>query len=139
MFRKPAVLLLIVLVFTVLTGCQANQPAATASDVEKIELLDVEGFTTTNPRILKTFNEPAQIEAILEAIENSEEIDGILDVSEPDYGLKLYYKNGETPIYFLWLEKSGANYYGMIMDADESHTGYTLTGNSAKILHNLIK
>ena len=132
---KP-ILLLIALFSTVLMGCQITPSDSSLSDVEKIELLKVEGFTNT--AVLKTITEKEQIEAILIAIETSEQISGILNVTAPDYSLKLYYKNSETKTYYLWLSKLGSDYNGMIMDTEDTHTGFTLDGMSAKNLYELI-
>ncbi len=112
---------------------------SSVGDVEKIELLNVEGFTQNNASVLKTFTEKEQLQAIIEAIETSDKMSGILNVIEPDYGLNLYYKDGETITYYLWLSKEGAKYYGMIMDTEDTHTGFTLKESSAKILHELIQ
>ena len=138
MFRKPILLVVIFFILIGVSGCQNAPAVGSAQDVNQIEILQGEGFQENKP-VVKTFSGEEQIEAIVKAIKASAKMDGALDVTEPPYALKLYYENGETKTYHLWVEKSGINYYGMIMDVEDTHTGYKLTEESVKVLLELIE
>ncbi len=125
MFRKPILLVVIVFMLIGVSGCQNAPAVGSVQDVKKIEILQGEGFHENKP-VVKTFS-------------GEEQIDATLDMTEPPYTLKLYYENDETKTYHLWVEKSGINYYGMIMDVEDTHTGYKLTEESVKILLELIE
>lgn len=133
MFGKPIILVVIVFILISVSGCQNAPAVGLVQDVNKIELLQEEGFQVNKP-VAKTFSGEEQIEAIVKAIKASTKIDGILDVTEPPFTLKLYYENDETKTYHLWVEKAGINYYGMIMDVEDTHTGYKLSEESVKVL-----
>jgi len=137
MFRKPVLLVVIVFLLIGLSGCQKTPAVGSVQDVKKIEILQGEGFHENKP-VVKTFSGEEQIAAIVKAIKTSTKMDGILDVTEPPYTLKLYYENDEIKTYHLWVEKSGINYYSMIMDVEDTHIGYKLTEESVKVLLELI-
>lgn len=72
------------IVFTLIgvSGCQNAPTVGSFQDVNKVELLQEEGFHVNKP-VVKTFSGEEQIEAIVKAIKASTKMDGILDVTEP--------------------------------------------------------
>ncbi|MDW7650303.1 MAG: hypothetical protein SCK29_08910 [Bacillota bacterium] len=135
MLRKSTVLFFVVIALIVFTGCQK---APSAGSVQKIELLQIDGFTQTDSVVLATFTEQDEIQPIVKAIETSTKIDGILDVTAPSFGLKLYDTNDAVKTYYLWVGQD-TRYNGMIMDVEDTHTGYTLTEEAAEMLFTLIQ
>lgn len=125
--RTKAVLILFLLFFF-LSGC--GNPTAP----DKVELLKIDGMILENATVIQTYTEAAQINTIMRAIETAKKINGILDVVSPEYCLKLYYPANRTTTYFLWLGQDNNYYHGMIMNNEDTHTGYKLTEEAVRSL-----
>jgi hypothetical protein len=133
---RASLTLFLVIIMLALTGCGKVPPDSEPS-IEKIELIKESSEDQTD--IITTYTEESSIQVIVEAIKSSTKLPGILDVAKPQYMLKLYYKNGTTQTYLLWISKSDAGYNGMIMNVEDTHVGYALNKDSAKALFKLIK
>jgi hypothetical protein len=137
MLRKYSVLLMMTLLL-VLSGCQRAPSITALINIQKIELLNITGFSAEDAPVLRTFTAQEEITLMIKAINSSSKIDGILDVVQPDYALKLYGNNNKSSIFFLWVNNSSDQYSGMIMDAKDTHTGYSLQEGYAKQIFTLI-
>ncbi len=74
--------------------------------------------------VKKTFENDKAVKIARDAIQSAERIPGILNVSKNNLDMTLVDSNGNKENYLLWLRKDSDS--GMIMYADDTHTGYTL-------------
>lgn len=77
-----------------------------------------------------TFTEQAIINDFTKAIKEAYKRDGIADVADPDYKIKL-----GTDSYFLWLSEDS----GMIMFTNDKEILYELTDESTTKLNDIMK
>lgn len=118
--NKPVVLLFLV-IGLLITGC-----TNLSGNVKKVI---VTGEKTA------AFDGKDDIQIFLHAIQHSKKIDGVLDVRKSNYKFKIIYKNKKTKSYSLWL---GDHHNGMIMDNENTQTGYTLAKFDAEKLLKLL-
>jgi len=85
----------------------------------------------------KTFKNNTAVRIARDAIQSAERIPGILNVSKNNLEMTLVDSNGNKGDYLLWLRKESDS--GMIMNADDTHTGYTLKQLDVVKLKKLLK
>ncbi|OOE14432.1 hypothetical protein [Fictibacillus arsenicus] len=135
--KKSMIFLLITLIL--ITGCSfldKNNEQKVGSALDKEMGLVSVKLSGGSQAIFKKDNE---LEAFQNAVNNAKKIEGILDVMKSNYEFDLIFSNGEaqTKSYFLWLDPTRRS--GMIMDQEDTHTGYTLKSNDAEKLVEIIK
>ncbi|MGM0846475.1 MAG: hypothetical protein ACQEUT_15980 [Bacillota bacterium] len=119
--KKISLLLFFVLLSVALIGCQ---PQAELERLEKITIYKMEEAS-----LKLVFQEPDTIEMITEAINKAEKQSGIVNMADPQFKIVL----GKEK-YFLWIsEKSGT-----IMNAEDTHTIYSLPQHSIKQVNELL-
>lgn len=84
----------------------------------------------------KTFYEEKEIKIARDAIQSAEKILGILDVAKNNFEISLIDSEGNKETYFLWLRKDHSG--GMIMNIEDTHTGYTLQEKDVAKLKDLL-
>ncbi len=87
--------------------------------------------------VKRTFKNNKAVRIARDAIQSAERIPGILNVSKNNLEMTLVDSNGNKENYFLWLRKESDS--GMIMNADDTHTGYTLKQLDVVKLRKLLK
>jgi hypothetical protein len=137
--KTMCLLLVVCLAVTGLTGCRRAPATDAVKNIQSVELLGITGFGTENATVLRTWTEPDDIKLIVNAIGTSSKIDGILDVVQPEYAIRIHHKRGDPTVYMLWVNFWDGNYSGMIMDIRNTHTGYTLRADYAQLLFDMIR
>lgn len=115
---------------TNLTGKEHSPSEAVTA--EKVTLSEVNSFTASHGTDPVVFEDEASVRAFDEAVQTAERIKGILDVAAPHYLFTMHRTDGSESSYFLWLSPQS----GMIMEVNDTSTGYRLTQSS---LQNLIQ
>ncbi|QHT62584.1 DUF4362 domain-containing protein [Paenibacillus lycopersici] len=109
--------------------------AAAESKAEQAIVSRSVGFGKVNPAPYGRFAEPRQIDAFAEAIQSAEQIQGVLDVAQPDYDVVLQHDGKRQDIH-LWLDTRSE--HGMFTYVSDTGTGYRLTTGSTRELMELI-
>lgn len=115
-----------------------------------IEIVELDGKTVISATISRvgesmidvkkphiSYNQINSIElkTFVEAIQNAEKVNGVMDVTAPDYLLTLTFEDKTISKYSLWLGDDG----GAIMNEKDTHTMYTLPSNLIVDLNKYIK
>lgn len=153
--RKPNLTLLAVALSAALAGCSAADatrpsPAPSPAGQEAGTQEKMAGKETVRPLIAAEtltlrhvsasydtpYTDPNDIELFMQAIHTAERIQGILDVGEPEYVLQIGGADGKAYTYQLWI--NDASEQAMLMDMQDTHTGYTvpepLTGKLKQLM-----
>ncbi|WP_167569079.1 DUF4362 domain-containing protein [Brevibacillus migulae] len=93
------------------------------------------GFGSTNAAHYGSFTEKWQVGIFVKAIQSANKIQGILDVDQPDYDVVIEHDGKQWEIH-LWLDAQGK--HGMYTYVSNTDTGYQITAESTRELHNLI-
>jgi organic radical activating enzyme len=97
---------------------------------EILEKLKVTG------EVNKTFYKEKEIKIARDAIQSAEKIPGILNVAKSNFEISLIDTKGNKETFFLWLRKEDNG--GMIMNIEDTHTGYTLQKTDVAKLKELL-
>jgi hypothetical protein len=111
------------------SGCTMNSETKQTNQ-KTFEKLKVTGEVT------KTFYQEEEIKIALDAIKSAEKIPGILDVAKSNFEISFIDSKGNTDTFFLWLKKDDNG--GMIMNLEDTHTGYTLQEKDVAKLKELL-
>jgi hypothetical protein len=101
--------------------------ACSNENLEKVTIFDLENGSEN---VVLTDKEA--IEIIKDAIKGANKQPGIVDMADPQYKI-----NHGDEIYFLWLTSSDGT-IGTIMNANDTHTIYTLSERSSDQLKELL-
>ena len=124
----------IALVSVLLVGCNGDSRVneiGIAGDIESIEVKqlksDKESYMIDAQESLNEFQE---------VFDDTEKMDGIVDIAEPIYSLNITYANEETETVFLWVIEP--NKRSSLMKGDDTHTLYTVSEEMTNILIDLV-
>jgi len=113
-------ILTVLLIVLFLLGCTPN----------KVTIVEMESFWKAKQDTKKTFTEQSIINDFTKAIKEAQKRDGIADVADPEYKIKL-----GADSYFLWLSEDS----GMIMFTNDKDTRYKLTDESTAKLNEIME
>lgn len=112
--------------WTALTSISKPEP-------DEIEIYNVNSMSMKSgeeDRLLVVLTEPTHLRTIDEAISSARPIEGVAKVAQPHF--RIHYNNTN---YYVWLSKD--EQYGAFMNADQSHTLYSLSDRSINQLQEL--
>lgn len=109
----------LILISISLVGCQKN-----SESLEKITIEPMESHLET-----LVIEDTETIEMIEEAVSNSKEQPGIVNMEDPEFKIEI----GEET-YFLWIDEKS----GTFMNTKDTHTIYSLPVSSIKQINNII-
>ncbi|MGA9227491.1 MAG: hypothetical protein WB217_14200 [Mesobacillus sp.] len=151
MMRKFLFFSMILLFVFSLMGCTENEVIQPKSkENNKIEIVRLDGKTVISlavarvgeslldvkyPHIIYNQENSIELQAFVDAIEKAEKVDGVFDMTAPNYQLTLTFEDKSTAKYSLWLGVDG----GSLMDEKESHTLYRLPSNTIEDLNKYVK
>jgi hypothetical protein len=127
--KKGFIILSIIICSILFSGCSLISETKGANQ-ESSEKLKVTG------EVNKTFYEEKEIKIARDAIQSAEKILGILNVAKNNFEISLIDSEGNKETYFLWLRKDHSG--GMIMNIEDTHTGYTLQEKDVAKLKDLL-
>lgn len=90
----------------------------------------MENFSEVIGDSLVTFTDKKEIQQFKEAFSSAKKQSGIVDMADPQYKVELGGKS-----FFLWLSPD----HGTIMDVEETHTIYSLTGKSVENVNDMFR
>jgi hypothetical protein len=132
--KKGFIIYTIVVCSILFSGCniysETNGTAHKKNTQETLEKLKVTG------EVNKTFYKEKEINIARDAIQSAEKIQGILDVAKSNFEISLIDSKGNKETFFLWLRKEDNG--GMIMNVQDTHTGYTLQKRDVAKLKELL-
>jgi hypothetical protein len=118
----------------IFSGCnftsETNGTVHKKNTQETLEKLKVTG------EVNKTFYKEKEIKIARDAIQSAEKIPGILDVAKNNFEISLIDSKGNKQTFFLWLRRKDNG--GMLMNIEDTHTGYTLQKTDVAKLKELL-
>ncbi|MFC5590788.1 hypothetical protein ACFPRA_17955 [Sporosarcina soli] len=108
-----------------MSGCSAG---ASMED-EKVSVYEMKSFAEIRKNSLITFTDTKVETTFAEAFHSAERVPGIVDMADPDYRVEF----GDEA-YFLWMSEE----HGTIMNTNDTHTIYTLSKSSVKMIYELL-
>ncbi|MFX3633229.1 MAG: hypothetical protein ACE3L7_15195 [Candidatus Pristimantibacillus sp.] len=104
-------------------------------NIRRITLAKSLSHGSVNPEATVEYADHETIEIIVRAIHTAVQMPRILDTAIPDYDIVFASENKEYAFH-LWI--NGSSEQAMLMDARETHTGYTLTKESTAEMKKII-
>lgn len=143
--KRTAFLCLVTLISIFLFGCQPQHEAAEAEqvagesaaiesegvliegDIAKVELSETKGIAPA------TYGEQVELDIFKEAFSSAVRQPGIVNMSAPEYFIKVVLEDGSEEYLNLWMGGEGEQ--SSLMNADDTHTIYSVpTEMSAKLM-----
>ena len=120
-----------------LIGCQSNDNnELNIGDISKVSISKSSGFGKVNEDFFAIYEDDEALELFQNAITNAVKQDGMVDMVEPEYDLRIY-ENGKTKGYHLWIGEKG--HKSTIMKISDTHTIYSISEEITNQLTDLIK
>lgn len=99
-------------------------------NIEKVEVYETESYSVIKKNSLISFTDSKVVSNFVKAFKTAKKQPGIVDMAAPEYKVEF----GEET-YFLWISEE----QGTIMNSNDTHTIFTLSKSSAKIINELLK
>ena len=130
--RKIAMVMGIIVFGVLLAGCGNEYGKLNEKEIQSIVLSKVgeEMGNIKEPHITYVPKDADAIETIADAINQAEKVDGIVNVTTPNYSVVITFANDSVGRYSLWLNDG----YGSVMDEKDTHTLYTIPSDIVKAL-----
>jgi uncharacterized protein YceK len=122
--KKRLIILSLIICAVLFSGCAQEKTSSTNGTETKKNAQETQEKLKITGEVNKTFYEEKEIKIARDAIQSAEKILGILDVAKNNFEISLTDSKGNKETYFLWLRKDHSG--GMIMNIEDTHTGYTL-------------
>jgi hypothetical protein len=130
--------ILLFVVFINLVSCQDGGTLTLDSkEVVKVEVSKSEGFDKVNPNFFTLYDDQETLQIFIDAIDHAEQVEGIVDMAEPELDINISFKDSSTKGYHIWL--SGTKDNATLMEVDNTHTIYTVTPESTQQLRALLQ
>ena len=118
----------------ILIGCQPNDSKGLPDEnISKVSFSKSNGFGKVNSEFFRVYEDKETLEIFKNAISNAVKLEGIADMAEPEFDIKVVYTDGNKQGYHLWVGKKGRK--STIMNVNDTHTIYSI---SEEITNNLI-
>ncbi|MHA7966337.1 hypothetical protein ACX93W_19610 [Paenibacillus sp. CAU 1782] len=99
-------------------------PFKIAKEIEQVTLNKANSHSSVDNTNIKTFDDENTKALFQRVVQSAVPMAGILDTTQPDYHFELASADGQHS-FFLWLDETSDQ--AMLMEAQESHTGYSLS------------
>ena len=121
---------------TFLLGCQSNDNnELNVGDISKVSISKSSGFGKVNRDFFAIYEDNETLELFHNGISNAVKQDGIVDMVEPEYDIRVY-GNGKTNGYHLWIGEKG--HKSTIMKISDTHTIYSISEEITNQLIDLV-
>ncbi|MGJ7912496.1 hypothetical protein [Neobacillus sp. LXY-1] len=130
-------ILLILLIFFSLTGCNEQQATLDGKAVTSISVAKVSDSMQEihNPHVIYYQKNGKELKTFIEAIHKAKKINGVVDVAVPDYLLTLTFEDQSVSKYTLSIGPDS----GSIMNENDTNTLYKLPSFVIKDLNTYVK
>lgn len=147
--KRSIILLLFALMAIILFGCQPEKEAVEAEEVmsetegKKIEgLLGKDGIVKMELSETKgvdpvVYEAAGELEIFRDIFSSADKEPGIVNMSDPEFYLKVVMENGEKRYLNLWL--GGEGDMASLMNIEDTHTIYTVTPDVKRKLIELMR
>lgn len=115
-------IILVALTLVFLGGCSAEK-------TDRVAVTKMESFSVEKGGSLTIYTDRDTVDGLVNAFKKTRKVRGIADVSDPEYKVDF-----GTDTYYLWLGEEK----GSIMNADDTHTLYTLSKRATKTIKEII-
>ncbi|OBR64141.1 hypothetical protein A7K91_16120 [Paenibacillus oryzae] len=114
---------------------QPSDPFGIDEEIRQVILKKARSYSPADSTLIKTFDDNETIALFNQVLQSAVPMPGILDPVQPDYQFELTSENSRHS-FFLWLDESTEQ--AMLMDTEESHTGYTISKKATAELKKLL-
>ncbi|MBD8035867.1 hypothetical protein H9635_03875 [Solibacillus sp. A46] len=136
---------------TLLFGCQTNESSTInsggnklkqQSEVEEVPTIKINGqikeisISKTNGSN-KIVLEDSSIETLKTIIMSGIKVNGIADMTNPEYYMNIIYEDGNIQYFHLWIHEKGET--STLMNTEDTHTAYTVGKEMTEKLIEFIK
>ncbi|MEK4130021.1 hypothetical protein NYE67_10075 [Solibacillus sp. FSL W8-0474] len=137
---------------TILLGCQTNESNAInngenkpkqQSEVEEVPTLQIDGkikevsISKTKGSNKIVLEDSSSIETLKTIIMSGVKVNGIADMTNPEYYIDVIYKNGDRQNFHLWISEKDET--STLMNTEDTHTAYTVGKEMTEKLIEFIK
>lgn len=119
-------LLLLCFLSAVLLGCQsANSEPLPAGELSKISISISNGFGKVDGDFLAEYEDQETLDLFKHAISHAAKREGIADMAEPEFDVKITFTNGKKQSYHLWVGEKGQQ--SILMNVKDTNTTYVIS------------
>lgn len=144
----PVVLVVLVALSLSLTACghpsdgtaDSSRKRLTVFKVDARKGMSLQGYASrTDKDTVATITDPADISRFNQAIQDSEKIPGVINISLPTYEIVIQ-EDGAASSYYLWVDSSRESAFrATYMIKSDTHTAYSISAESTDALQTWVK
>lgn len=123
-----------------LMGCSSQEsnetvePAEETSEITSVELTETKDV---DQKYLFDSSDDGELEIVNEILSTATEMDGVVNMIDPNYKMVVEREDDESETYSIWWEEDPTQL--SLIDWVDTHTVYRLEGESARQFEELIK
>lgn len=122
----------------ILIGCQSSDSKGLPDEnISKVSISKSNGFGKVNSEFFTVYEDKETLEIFKNAISNAVKLEGIADMAEPEFDIKVVYTDGNKQGYHLWVGEKGQK--STIMNVNDTHTIYSISEEITNKLIDLVK
>lgn len=122
----------------ILIGCQSNDKNRLPDEhVLKVSISKSNGFGKVNADFFTVYEDEDTLDLFRDAISSAVKKEGIADMVEPEFDIKVVFKDGNKQGYHLWLGEKGQK--STLMNVKDTHTIYSISETKTNPLIDLVK
>lgn len=100
------IILFVLLLLFILVACQSNDKSRFSEvNISKVSISKSSGFGKVNANFFTVYKDKESLDIFNNAISTAVKREGIADMAEPEFDLKVSYTDGNKQGYHLWLGK----------------------------------
>ncbi|MFJ7405236.1 MULTISPECIES: hypothetical protein [unclassified Lysinibacillus] len=117
----------------IVIACQSNESV----NISKVSISKSSGFGKVNADFFTVYKDKDSLDIFNNAISTAVKREGIADMAEPEFDLKVSYIDGNKQGYHLWLGEKGQK--STIMKVNDTHFTYAISEEITEQLIDLLK
>jgi hypothetical protein len=117
----------------IVIACQSNESV----NISKVSISKSSGFGKVNADFFTVYKDKDSLDIFNNAISTAVKREGIADMAEPEFDLKVSYTDGSKQGYHLWLGEKGQK--STLMKVKDTHITYAISEEITDQLINLLK
>jgi hypothetical protein len=125
---KKSLLYLLSLSFLsiILLGCQSSNSAHIPEEnISKVSISKSDDFGKVNADSFTVFKDKETLTLFMNTLSTAVKRDGIANMAEPEFDLKVVFTNGKKQRYHLWIGEKGQQ--STLMNVKDTHTTYVIS------------
>lgn len=122
----------------ILIGCQSNDIKGLPDEnISKVSISKSSGFGKVNSEFFTVYEDKETLDIFKNAISNAVKLEGIADMAEPEFDIKVVYTDGNKQGYHLWVGEKGQK--STLMNVNDTYTIYSISEEITNQLIDLVK